>query len=282
MKKTYWAGAIVAAALVLEGCGTTGSKSAASDKDAAAIPADAVAVVNGKPISKNALSSFIADLTKQNPEQQVPEGKAVESLINRELLRQEAERQNLQNNPTMQGRLENLTRDALAQAAVDNFRKGVVVTEDDARKEYDTKLAGADLTEYKARHILVETEDQAKDVLASLKKGAKFADLAKKFSKDPSAKQNGGDLGWFNPQQMVPEFAQAVASMKNGEISPSPVKTQFGWHIIQREDSRKGEPPPFDALKEQVRNMMIGQKVQQHVDALKNAAKIENRVSGDK
>ena len=282
MKTTYLTGAAVAAALLLEGCSAMAGKSAAPEKDAAAVPANAVAMVNGKPISKNALDNLTADLSRQNPDQPAPEDKVVESLISRELLRQEAERQNLQNTPTMMGRLENLTRDALAQAAVDNFRKSIVISEDELRKEYDTKVAGADLLEFKARHILVDTEEQARDALGSLKKGTNFADLAKKISKDPSAKQNGGDLGWFNPQQMVPEFASAVISLKNGEISPSPVRTQFGWHIIQREDSRKAEPPPYESVKDQIRSILIGQKLQQHVDALKEAAKIERKVPDKK
>lgn len=276
MNKTYLIGAAVALLL--------GATSAMAEDDEDNISkADTVASVNGKAISKNALRSLITEVEKQGGEQQkVPEEKAAEVLISRELLRQEAEKKNLQKSPDVNGRLENATRDVLAQAAVDNFRKGITITDDEARKEYDAKVASADLTEFKARHILVATEQEANDVLAKLKKGAKFPDLAKKLSKDPSAKQNAGDLGWFNPQQMVPEFSTAVAGLQNGEIASAPVQSKFGWHVIQREDSRKAEPPAFDTVKEQIRNVLIAQKLQQHVEELKKAAKIDNTLAGKK
>jgi peptidyl-prolyl cis-trans isomerase C len=278
MNKNHLIGAAVAAMLLL------GASAAQAEDEAedAISKENTVATVNGKAISKNALRTLISEVEKQNSEEKVPEDKAVEALINRELLRQEAERKNLQKTAAVQGRLENVTRDVLAQAAVENYRKTVNVSDEDVRKEYDSKVASADLTEFKARHILLETEQQANDVLASLKKGAKFADLAKKLSKDPSAKQNGGDLGWFNPQQMVPEFSSAVAGLKNGETAPAPVQSKFGWHVIKREDSRKQEPPAFDAIKDQIRNVLIGQKIQQHVDDLKSAAKIDNTLAGKK
>jgi len=276
MNKTYLIGAAVA---LLLGASATMAEDDADD----APKGDAVATVNGKVISKNALRSLIGEIEKQGGgEQKVPEDKAAEVLISRELLRQEAEKKNLQKSPDVSGRLENATRDVLAQAAVENFRKGITITDDEARKEYDAKLAGAELTEFKARHILVGSEEEANDVLAKLKKGAKFADLAKKLSKDPGAKQNGGDLGWFNPAQMVPEFATAVAGLQNGETAPAPVQTKFGWHVIKREDSRKAEPPAFDTVKEQIRNMLIAQKLQQHVEDLKKTAKIDNTVTGKK
>ena len=273
MNKPQLIAAALAAALLL-------AASAAPAEDEAV---DAVATVNGKPISKNALRSLIGEIEKQNNDEKVPEDKAADALISRELLRQEAEKKGLQKSATVQGRLENVTRDVLAQAAVENFRKSVNVSEEDIRKEYDSRVAGADMTEYKAQHILLETEQEANDVLASLKKkGVKFADLAKKLSKDPSAKQNGGDIGWFNPQQMVPEFSAAVAGLKNGETAAAPVQSKFGWHVIKREDSRKQEPPAFDAVKDQIRNMLVGQKIQQHVEELKAAAKIENTLAGKK
>ncbi len=275
MNKSYLFAAFFVAFMVLQGCATLDAKPASSEQDAdAAGDENAVATVNGKPISKNALNYLMSEVGKQNPDHSVSEGKVVESLINRELLRQDAEKHNLQKTPAIVGQLENVTRDVLAQAAIDSFRKGIVVTDADCRKEYDAKVAGADITEFKARHILLENETDAYDVLTKLKKGAKFADLAKKHSKDTSAQKNGGDLGWFNPAQMVPEFTSAVASLKNGEIAPAPVKSKFGWHIIQREDSRKQPPPAFDDIKEQIRNVLIGQKLQLHIEDLKKSAKV--------
>lgn len=275
MKQTYLTSALLAALLMT-------SAAVYADDDEIS-PANTAATVNGKAISKNALTSLISDVEKQSGgEQKVQQDKAVEVIIGRELLRQEAEKKGLAKNPEVAGRLENAARDVLAQAAVDDLKKTTKVTDEELRKEYDAKVGGADLTEYKARHILVSTEEEANSVIAKLKKGAKFPDLAKKLSKDPSAKQNGGDLGWFKAGQMVPEFSAAVAALQNGETSASPVQTKFGWHVIQKEDSRKGEAPAFDDVKEQIRNVMIAQKLQQHVEELKKAAKIENSLAGKK
>ena len=234
-----------------------------------------VVIVNGQPISKALLQSIMTEMTQRSGGQPIPEDKVIDGLIARELLRQEAEKQNLIKDPSVAMKIENATREALVQASVENFRKNAAVTEEELKKEYDTRVAALKNTEYKARHILLESEEAAKDVLAKLAKGAKFDELAKKLSKDPSAKQNGGELGWFNPQQMVPEFSAALATLKNGETTKTPVKSQFGWHIIDREDSREQTPPPFDAVKEQFRNALVGQKLQKHVEDLKAAAKIE-------
>ncbi|MDD5034297.1 MAG: peptidylprolyl isomerase [Methylococcaceae bacterium] len=240
-------------------------------------PENTVAIVNGKPISRSTVQAVMAELTQRSGGHGgVPEEKIVDGLIARELLKQEAEKQNLASDPEVAAKIENATRDALVQAEVENLRKTIVVPDEELKAEYDKRIVAAKQTEFKARHILLETEQAAKDVLAKLQKGQKFEDLAKKLSKDPSAKQNAGDLGWFNPQQMVPEFSQALAGLKNGETTQAPVKSQFGWHVIQRQDSREQEPPPFDSVKEQLRNMLVGQKLQKHVEDLKASAKIEH------
>ncbi len=279
--KTSIIGAAALAALALNGCSTIGKGVSSGDASGGSVD-NAVAIVNGKPISKNSLNNLVSEIGKQNPDQTVSQEKILDSLVSRELLRQDAERQGLQKTPAVLGRMENVERDVLAQAAIDNYRKGIVVTDAECRKEYDAKVAGADLTEFKARHILVESDTEAREVISDLKKGGKFSDLAKKHSKDPSAQQNGGDLGWFNPSQMLPEFSTAVAGLKNGEIASEPVKTKFGWHVILREDARKQTPPSFEDVKEQIRNMLISQKLQQHIEELKKAAKIENLASGKK
>ncbi len=234
-----------------------------------------VVIVNGQPISRAMLQSIMAEMAQRSGGHEVPEDKVVDGLIARELLRQEAEKNNLAKEPSVALKIENAAREVLVQASVENFRKTAAVTEEELKKEYDARVAAMKNTEYKARHILLDGEQDAKDVLAKLQKGAKFDELAKKLSKDPSAKQNGGELGWFNPQQMVPEFSAALASLKNGETTKAPVKSQFGWHIIEREDSREQAPPPYEAVKEQFRNALVGQKLQKHVEDLKASAKIE-------
>lgn len=234
-----------------------------------------VVLVNSQPISRALLVSIMSEMAQRSGGQSIPEDKVIDGLIARELLRQEAEKQNLAKDPSVAMKIENAAREVLVQASVENFRKNAAVTEEELKKEYDTRVAAMKSTEYKARHILLDTEAEAKDVLAKLAKGAKFDELAKKLSKDPSAKQNGGELGWFNAQQMVSEFSGALATMKNGEVSKAPVKSQFGWHVIERQDSREQAPPPYDGVKEQIRNALIGQKLQKHVEDLKASAKIE-------
>lgn len=275
------AGAI-ASALLLSGCNSqqdsqpTGSVASQQPVTKAALPApkaeDVVASINGKPILKAAV-----DMQHRGPHEAGSEEKILDELISRELLRQEAEKQNLANDPAAAEKLDNMLRIAYSQIAAEHFMKSVVVSDDELKKEYDQRTAAMKNTEYKARHILVENEAAAKDVIAKLEKGAKFDELAKKLSKDPGSKTHGGDLGWFGGQQMVAPFSKAVAELKNGETTKTPVQTQFGWHVIQREDSREQQPPAFESVKEQLKMMMQSQKLQQHIADLKAAAKIEKK-----
>ncbi len=287
MKKQALSVAAAASFLLLAGCNNQSDNTAKSAtispsptpssklSEPAPTAENTVAIVNGKPISRALLQSVMSELAQRAGGQNIPEDKVIDGLITRELLRQEAEKQNLAKDPAVAAKIENATRDALIQADVENFRKNAPISDEDIKKEYDTRVAAMKGTEYKARHILLDSEQAAKDALAKLQKGAKFEDLAKKLSKDSSNAKNGGELGWFSPQRMVPEFSKAVESLKDGEITKEPVKTQFGWHIIQREESREQTPPPFDAVKDQFRNVLVGQKLQQHVEELKAAAKIE-------
>jgi len=294
MKKQVINVAAVVSALLLAGCdnqpGTaekiaglnpshTSSSSLGEIKPTAE---NTVVIVNGKPISKAQFQAVLVEVAQRSGGQKIPEDKILDGVIARELLYQEAEKQNLAKDPAVAQKLEKARSDVLIAAQVEQFRKVAEVTEEEIKKEYDARVASmpsGKAIEYKARHILLETEQEAKDVLAKLKKGAKFEDLAKKLSKDPSAKQNSGELDWFNPKQMVPEFSAAVANLKNGETAQAPVKSQFGWHVIQREDSREQEatpPPPYEAVKDQFKNMLVAQKLQKHVEELKATAKIEH------
>jgi peptidyl-prolyl cis-trans isomerase C len=283
MKKQVLCATAVTSALLFGGCGNpsgnaekiAGIAPSSSSAEAKPTPENTAAIVNGKAISRAMLQSMTADVMQRSGGQPVPEDKILDSLIARELLHQEAEKQNLAKEPAVAAKLENARRDVLVQADVERLRKSLTVSDEEIKKEYDERVAALKATEYKARHILLDSEQAAKDVLAKLQKGAKFEELAKKLSKDPSAKQNGGELGWFTPQRMVPEFSAAVAGLKNGETGTEPVKSQFGWHVIQREDSRDQPAPEFDAVKDQFRNILLGQKLQKHVEELKTAAKIE-------
>jgi peptidyl-prolyl cis-trans isomerase C len=279
--------AAIAGALLVTACkegannaGTDAPKtapSAAQQSPAAPAPTpeNTVAIVNGKPITKLAVEVLSSEIAQRRGGNNVPEDKIVDELIKREVLRQEAVTQKLTQDPSNAARLDNAERMMLSQMAAENFMNTAPITDEDLKKEYDQRTGAMKLTEYKARHILVETENAAKDIIQKLQKGSKFADLAKKLSKDPGSKDSGGDLGWFNPQQMVPPFASAVAALKNGETTQTPVQTQFGWHVIQREDSRDQPPPPFDSVKDQLRSMLQTQRLQQHIADLMAKAKVE-------
>jgi peptidyl-prolyl cis-trans isomerase C len=274
----------IASALMLGGCNSqpgtseTGKSASTAAPSVAktALPApkdeDIAATVNGKPILKAAVA-----MQSRGAHDASAEEKILDELISRELLRQEAEKQNLTSDPAAAEKLDNMLRIAYSQIAAEHFMKSVTVSDEELKKEYDQRTAAMKNTEYKASHILVDNEAAAKDIIAKLQKGAKFDELAKKQSKDPGSKNNGGDLGWFGAQQMVAPFSKAVSELKNGEITQTPVQTQFGWHVIQREDSREQQPPALDAVKDQLKMMLQSQKLQQHIADLKTAAKIEKK-----
>ncbi|CAI8716903.1 peptidylprolyl isomerase [Methylocaldum szegediense] len=275
--KNYILVAAIASALAIAGCNNVGTEGQKGATSTATVPTaeNAVAVVNGRPISRTAVEILSAEVAQRRGDSGISDEQIVEELIKRELLSQEAEAQQLTKDPKYAARLENANRMMLSQIAAEHFINTAAISDEDLKKEYDQRVGSLKMTEYKARHILVDSEQAAKDVIKKLQKGEKFADLAKKVSKDPGSKGSGGDLGWFNPQQMVPPFANAVVSLKNGELTQTPVQTQFGWHVILREDSREQPPPAFDAVKDQLRSMMQTQRLQQHIGELKAKAKIE-------
>lgn len=238
-------------------------------------PGSVVAFINGTPISKKSVDVFGSEIAQRRGGTKIPEDKIIEELIKREVLRQNAMTQHLDQQPDNAARIDNAMRMVLSQIAAESYTESAPITDADIQTTYDQQVVANKQTEYKARHILVDTEKQARDLIAKLKKGEKFADLAKKNSKDPGSKNSGGDLGWFNPQQMVAPFATAVAALTNGETSQEPIQTQFGWHVILREDSRDQAPPPLDAVKDQLRSMLKAQRLQQHIADLMAQARIE-------
>jgi peptidyl-prolyl cis-trans isomerase C len=164
----------------------------------------------------------------------------------------------------------------LANAYVQDYIKNNPVTEEAMKAEYERIKATITGTEYKARHILVEKESEAKDIIAKLKKDANaFAKLAMEKSKDTGSKVRGGELGWFDVSRMVPEFGAAVTKLEKGAITQEPVKTQFGYHVIQLEDSKPVEAPPFDEVKATLSQQLAQQNLKKQLDDLKAKAKIE-------
>lgn len=236
---------------------------------------DAAASVNGQLISKKALETLTKEVSERARGQKIPTDKLIDELVKRELLVQEARSKHLDQSPEVMERLAMMQNTLLSQAAIQDYIKANPVTDADLQAEYDKQIGNAGGgTEFKARHILVPTEDEAKAIIVELDNGADFAELAKTKSTGPS-KTQGGDLGWFAPKQMVPPFSEAVAALENGKYTSTPVKTQFGWHIIIREDSREQTPPPFEAVKAQLEPLVQRQKLTEYLDALRNGAQVE-------
>jgi len=200
----------------------------------------------------------------------------VEELIARELLFQEANKQKLDATPEVVRDLETLRYNYLAEAMMQAYLKKNPATDEQLKAHYDKLIAKATMpTEYKARHVLLEKEEDAKAVIAELKAGKAFAELATAKSKDEGSAKKGGDLGWFTAQQMVPAFSEAVAKMEKNKFTETPVKSDFGWHVILLEDSRTVAPPTFEAVKERVKGNYQNEQMRAYMEELKKPAKIE-------
>ncbi len=233
---------------------------------------DAIAEVNGKYISKTSFEMLKQQIAQRG--QPIPDEQLIDELVRMELLVQEAENKKLAESPEIANQMEMMRRSMLSQAAVKDYIDSHPVTDEELKAEYEKLISAKGSSEYKARHILVKTEDEAKKIIAELKAGAKFEDLAKKKSTGPSASR-GGDLGWFAPERMVPPFSEAVIALENGKFTTEPVQTQFGWHIILREDSRQKTPPAFDEVKDRLKASLQRQKIQNYLESLRKQAKVE-------
>ena len=192
----------------------------------------------------------------------------VNELINRELLYQDAVKKKLDKDPEVAFALEQLRMNTMIQANVGKVASGADVTDAKLKKEYDEKIAKADISEYKARHILLKTEADANAVIKELNNGAVFSDVAKAKSTGPTGPE-GGDLGWFKAGQMVPPFSQALATMKKGTFSKQPVQTQFGWHVILREESRENQPPTLESVRDVLKQRVEQQKFEGYLGRLR-------------
>jgi peptidyl-prolyl cis-trans isomerase C len=270
---------LVAGSVLLAGCQQKTPETGSATTNAPITPVvkkeDAAAEVNGQYISKAALAEMEKEISERSHGQTFPKEKLIEELVQRELLVQDALQKQLDKSPEYLQQLESTKKAILMQTNLQNFLKANPVTDAEVKAEYDSKVAAETGTEYKARHILVKTEKEAKKLIAELDKGGDFAALANKHSLDAKDSQNGGDLGWFVASQMVPPFSEAVSKLENGKYTKSPVQTQFGWHVILREDSRAQVPPPLEAVKDQLMPYLQRQKVQKMIENLRKQAKVE-------
>jgi peptidyl-prolyl cis-trans isomerase C len=244
----------------------------------AALPALAqnIAVVNGKAIPSSRADMMVSQLSAQGGQPDSPQLRAMvkDELINREVLIQQAEKQGLGNNPEVKAQADIARQSILIRALVADYVKKNPVSEADIKAEYDKFKASAGDKEYHARHILVEKEDDAKAIIAKLKGGAKFEDLAKQ-SKDPGSAANGGDLGWATPVSFVKPFSDALIALKPGQVTDTPVKTQFGYHVIKLEESRAAKIPTLAEVKPQITEALQQKKLQAYQQELRAKAKIQ-------
>jgi len=263
---------MVSAVFILCACNSNdSSKAAAPGKSAVA------ATVNGTAISESRVNLLAKQSAAQgqpvNPEMRKG---IIEQLSMQFLISQEAIKKGLNKTPDVMDQIDLTQQSILANAFVQDYIKNNPVSDDMLKAEYEKIKGQMTGTEYKARHILVDKEAEAKDIIAKLTKNPKaFESLAKEKSKDPGSKANGGDLGWFDPRSMVPEFGAALAKLAKGKFNEEPVKSQFGYHVILLEDSRPKMIPPLEQVKSTLQQQIQQQNLKKLFDDLKAKAKIE-------
>jgi len=236
-----------------------------------------VASVNGTSISNEAFDIYSQMRSGHQASQDLSEKQKQEildELINRELIYQDAVNKGMNKDPEVQTQIEDQTRNIITTHRLRKLLEEQPPTQAQLQKAYQTQIVEPASIEYKASHILLENEADAKAITDSLKSGANFAELAKEKSTGPSG-NDGGSLGWFSPNQMVKPFADTVAKLNKGDVSPSPVQTQFGWHVILLEDVRKIDPPPFDKVEKQLLKVVQNQIIGDHISGLKAKANID-------
>jgi peptidyl-prolyl cis-trans isomerase C len=234
-----------------------------------------LATVNGKPITEDTFDHY-AIQRRASPIGMSPKQRnaLLEELINRELLYQSAVSIGVDKTPAIKAEIAYMSKNIIAGAMINRSSDRFAVSEKDMKKEYEARKAELAGKELKARHILVDSEQTAKEVIQKLNKGADFADLAKLYSTGPSAPK-GGELGWFRVGQMVKPFSVAASKLAKGEYTKVPVKTKFGWHVIQLEDSRKVGPPSYDSIKGQIKVGLQNKLIEKYIGELRQKADIK-------
>jgi len=275
--------ALLTSMVVLAACkpaATTGASATATADAGASNPENAaVAMVDGTAIPRSIYDFYTrsvagkaaGDLTAEQ------KGQVLDELINTQLMANQAIKDGADKDPETAARLAVARLRLLADSESQKVLRGKEPTEQELRVEYESVITGMDKTEYHARHILVATKELADQLTKQIKAGASFEAIAKANSMDGS-KERGGDLGWFSLSRMVKPFADAVQALKKGEMTSTPVQTQFGWHIIKLEDTRATTPPPFEQVREQLANRIMQKRLQEYVAELKKTAKIEKKI----
>jgi peptidyl-prolyl cis-trans isomerase C len=250
----------------------------ASKKSAASASASGKVVVNGVTIPQSRIDAMNKELTAQGQPDTAERQAAVrDELVNREVLAQAAAKRGLDRNPDIAAQMDMARQAVLVRALFEEEVKKNPITDTQLQQQYEQFKGSMGTNEYKVRHILVDKEDDAKAIIAELNKGGDFAKLAKDKSKDPGSKDNGGDLDWGPPGRYVKPFADSVTSLGKGATTATPVKTDFGYHVIRVDDVRPLTVPPFAELKEQFRQRAQQAQIQKMVMDLRQKAKVEDR-----
>lgn len=254
-----------------------GTEAATPAVPAAPDPAKIVATIDGKPVSEADLAMAQQSVDQQYaqlpPEQR--RAAAFMAIMEIRLMADKAVAEGLDKGADFQQRMAFLQQRALHSEVIEKDI-GAKITDEEVRARYDKQMADTPpVNEVKARHILVKTREEADAIIKQLDGGAKFEDLANKNTTDPSGKTTGGDLGYFAPGQMVPEFEKAAFALNVGEYTKVPVQSQFGWHVITVEDKRAQQPPAFDTVKDEIRNLVFREKYFALVNELRTAAKVD-------
>jgi peptidyl-prolyl cis-trans isomerase C len=237
-----------------------------------------LASVNGEAITENDYEDYLRARQMQQPpipDKEKEKKVVLEEMINRVLLVESAMDQKVDQELDVYFQIKRQRENVLARAMLRKYLKDNPITDEEVQKRFDQETEKADKNEYRARHILVRTEEEAKEIIAELNKGANFNTLAQKKSIDVRSGKQGGELGWFSQEVIVPEFFNAVTKMKKGEVSKEPVKSDFGWHVIKFEDSRPRKMPTFDQAKGNIRQLLQQERVDALVKSLKDKGKVK-------
>jgi peptidyl-prolyl cis-trans isomerase C len=235
-------------------------------------------LVNGVAIPQSRIDAMNRELTSQGQPDTPERHTAVkEELVNREVLAQAAAKRGLDKNPDVAAQMAMASQAVLVRALFESEVKANPITDAQLQREYETFKSSMGANEYKVRHILVDKEDDAKAIIAELNKGGDFAKIAKEKSKDPGSKENGGDLDWGPSARYVKPFADAITSMQKGQTTATPVKTDFGFHVIRLDDTRPLKVPEFSEIKEQFRQRAQQAQIQKLVAELRIKAKVEEK-----
>jgi peptidyl-prolyl cis-trans isomerase C len=239
------------------------------------LAADPVTTVNGIAIPAARVEAMVAAQRAQGAPDNAQMRDAVrELLIRQEVLSQEAGKKGMEKRADVQTQMEMARQGIMIKAYLQDYVKAHPVTEAELKKEYDAITAQLGDKEYKPRHVLVETEEQAKAIIAKLQGGTKFEELAKE-SRDPGSRERGGELGWSNPGMFVKPFSEAMVKLEKGKYTTTPVKSDFGYHVIQLDELRTLQPPAYEEVKPQLQQRLQQQKVEKHVQELRTKAKVQ-------